>query len=59
MAAIDIGPGAVLATSSNTSGVTMVDLLNPANASGHLTSFEVYSSSATDCAGLIMATAYG
>lgn len=56
--AIDIGPGATdrPKTDSN-EGYTTIQMGNPANASGKITSFEVYAN--TDLAGLKMGTFYG
>lgn len=56
--AIDVGPGAIDRSSSNpTSQYTIVLMGNPANASGKITSFEVYAY--TDLAGLKFGTFYG
>ena len=42
MATIDIGPAAINRASATTSGNTVLDLANPANASGTITSISIY-----------------
>jgi len=45
MSSIDVGPGAVDRASTISGGNTIIDLANPANASGTLDSFEIWASS--------------
>jgi hypothetical protein len=47
MAAIDIGSGAASQASAISAGYTLIDLTNPANGTGTLTSFEIYPGAAT------------
>ena len=54
---IDIGPEAINRSDTSVSGNTYIELTNPANATGMLTSFEIYASS--KMSGVKVGTFYG
>ena len=59
MAAIDIGSAALNRNTGITFGQTIIDLTNPANGTGRLTSFEVWMALDFDATGVKAGTLYG